>query len=85
MQPDEIPERTRRQLAKLPPGKRAKAQAALARTRTPEFRAQVSADRAALDHEYHETGRILTIGNTADAMGKRRFILDLRRERGAQG
>ncbi len=85
MDPSKISERTRRQLEKLPPEKRAKAEAAVARTQTPEFRAQVVADRETLDREYRTTGRIATIGGTADQGDAQRFIADLRRVREAQG
>jgi DNA-binding XRE family transcriptional regulator len=85
MDPSKISERTRRQLEKLPPEKRAKAEAAAARTQTSEFRAQAAAARAMLDREYRETGRIATIGDAADAGDAQRFIMDLRRIRETQG
>jgi hypothetical protein len=55
MDANRISERTRRQLEKLSPEKRAKAEAAIARTQTPEYRGAEAADRAALDREHRET------------------------------
>jgi hypothetical protein len=45
MDPSKISERMRRQFEGMPPEKRAKAEAAFARTRTPEFRARAIGDR----------------------------------------
>ena len=75
---EEVPDRTRRQLEDLPPEKRAKAETAIARTRTPEFRARAAAARAALDEEYRVTGTIATAGAPP-------FVLLLKRERETRG
>jgi DNA-binding phage protein len=85
MDPSKISERTRRQIADLPPEDRARAEAAVARTQTPEFRARVAADRAALDREYRETGTLSTTRPPAAASDVPGFIIDLRREREARG
>jgi DNA-binding XRE family transcriptional regulator len=61
MEAPDISERTRRQLDKLPPEKRAKALEALARTQTPEYRAREAAEREALDGEFRRTGRVATV------------------------
>jgi hypothetical protein len=62
-------DRTREALAKLPPAKRAKAEAIIAQTQTPEALAQDAADRAALEREYRETGRIATVSEKAAPEG----------------
>src|SRR5262249_6138963 len=55
-----LSERPGRQLDALPPEKRARALAIIARTQDPEYREREAADRAALDEEYRRTGRIAT-------------------------
>jgi ribosome-binding protein aMBF1 (putative translation factor) len=84
MDENEIPERMRRQLDRLPPDRRAKAEAAFAKTQTPEFRERAAADRAALDRERRETGTIAALPNSGVSETDR-FILELRREREARG
>jgi ribosome-binding protein aMBF1 (putative translation factor) len=79
-----VSERTRRQLEAMPPQKRAEAEAILARTQTPEFRAQVALDRAVLDREYRETGTIATM-DPATVAELRQFFCDLRAAREAVG
>jgi ribosome-binding protein aMBF1 (putative translation factor) len=88
MDPTRISKRTREALEKLPPDKRARAEAIIAQTQTPEARAKDAADRAILDREYRETGRIATIsekGNLEDAVQFRHFINTLRAERLSHG
>jgi ribosome-binding protein aMBF1 (putative translation factor) len=88
MDASRISERTQRQLEKLSPEKRAKAEAAIARTQTPEYRAKVAADRVALDREYRETGRIATVSGAvsgADLESIKGFLAALRGEREARG
>ena len=53
-----ISELSRRQLEALPPEKRAKVEAVIERTQTPESRAREAAKRIELEREYRETGRI---------------------------
>jgi ribosome-binding protein aMBF1 (putative translation factor) len=86
MDVSKVSERTRRRLEAMPPEGRAKAEAAVARTQTPEFRARVAADRSALDREFRETGTIAT-GKVAVASEEtmRVFIGTLKREREAKG
>jgi ribosome-binding protein aMBF1 (putative translation factor) len=79
-----ISDRTRRQLEQLPPEKREKALAIVARTQTPEYRAREAADREALDREWRETGRVATVA-PADLDRLREFLGCLRRERESQG
>jgi DNA-binding phage protein len=65
MQPKKpINERVRRQLEKLSPEDRAKAEAAIARTQVPEFRAEMARAREALDQEFRETGTIASRGQS---------------------
>ena len=58
MDPNRLAERTRQALAALPPEKRARAEAALTRIQSPEYREQEQRDREALDREYRATGTI---------------------------
>jgi hypothetical protein len=67
MNPAKLSDRTREALEKLPPDKRARAKAIIAQTQTPEARAKDAADRAALDREFRETGRIATVSGQANA------------------
>ena len=57
-----ISELTRRQLEALPPEKRAKVEAVIERTQTPESRAREATKRIELEREYRETGRIAAGG-----------------------
>jgi len=52
---------------------------------TPEFRARVAADRAALDREYRETGNIATTRDPHGPGEVHSFIAELRRQREARG
>jgi hypothetical protein len=65
MDPTKLSARSRKALAKLPPEKRARAEAIIAQTQTPEARSKDSADRATLEREYRETGRIATASEKA--------------------
>jgi DNA-binding XRE family transcriptional regulator len=88
MEPLKGAERTRQQLEKLSPEKRAQAEAILDRTRTPEFRAEMAAARETLDREYRETGRISTVGESIlgpEGPGLTTFLSGLRRAREAKG
>src|SRR5205814_5122438 len=88
MDPTRLSKRTLEALEKLPPEKRARAEAVIARTQTPEARAKDAADRAVLDREYRETGRITTIREKVpaeDAVVFSQFIKTLRDERLARG
>src|SRR3954447_6098439 len=83
-----ISERTRAALEKLPADKRARAEEIIARTQTPEARAKDAADRAILDREFAETGRIATVSEKLDpddAAVFRRFVASLREARLARG
>jgi ribosome-binding protein aMBF1 (putative translation factor) len=84
MDPTRLSKRTLEALKKLPPTARRRASAIIGRTQTPEYRAKDAADRAMLDREYRQTGRIGTMGEKVDPEDKlhfRRFIQKLRRER----
>ena len=83
MDPSKISERTRRQLEKLP-AEKARAESAAARMQTPDA-ARVAADRAALDHEYRETGNIATTRDPHGPGEVQSFIVELRRQREARG
>lgn len=88
MNPNQLSERTRKALEKLPPDKRGRAEAIIALTQTPEARANDTADRAILDREYRETGRIATMGEKLDLDDSatfRTFIEALRDERLTRG
>lgn len=84
MKPIKVAERTRRQLDSLPPEKRAEAEAILARTQTPEYRAREAAQRDAIQREIRETGRIAMIP-AKELDGLKTFLETLRREREARG
>jgi hypothetical protein len=88
MDPTRLSKRTLEAMKKLSPGARARAETIIARTQTPESRAKDAADRAMLDREYRETGRIATLGEktNADAAALfRQFIKSLREERLSRG
>jgi hypothetical protein len=83
-----ISDRTRRQLDRLSPEKRAKALEVIARTQAPGYRAGEAAARDALDREYRETGRIASGKEPlppAEVERLRGFLADLRRVREAGG
>ena len=88
MDPNRLSKRTLEALEKLPAGKRARAESIIARTQTPEARPEDAADRAVLEREYRETGRIATIGEKVspeDIDHFRHFVETLRNERLARG
>ncbi len=88
MDPTRLSKRTLEALENLPADKRARAESIVARTQTPEARAQDAADRAVLEREYRETGRIAAIGDKAsleDRVHFRHFVETLRDERVARG
>src|SRR5271166_2288780 len=80
--------RTRAVLEKLPDEKRTRAEAIITQTQTPEARARDAADRAILDREYRETGRIATVSeklDPEDLAAFRAFISTLRDARLTRG
>jgi hypothetical protein len=82
MDPERLSERTRRSLAALPPDKRAKAEAALARIQSPEYRKSERSDREVLDREYRATGTIsATPVGDLNAAPFQAFIRSLRQAR----
>jgi ribosome-binding protein aMBF1 (putative translation factor) len=86
MDPDRLSERTRRSLAALPPEKRARAEAAIARIQSPEYGEQERRDREALDREYRATGAIActpVAGAAEEEFGG--FLRSLRQERESAG
>jgi len=69
---------------RLTPDQRARIEAAKARRRTPEARAEEAKIRETLDREYRETGTIEAAGDaiaTDDMIAFSRFMFSLRRER----
>jgi hypothetical protein len=64
-----LSEQAREALEKLPTEKRAKAEAVIAKTQTPESRAKDTAERAALERECRQTGRIATVSEKATTEG----------------
>ena len=86
MNPDRLSRRTLEALAALPPDKRARAEAAITRIQSPEYREDERRDREALDREYRATG---TIASTpfpqADAEAFEAFLRSLRRARESAG
>jgi ribosome-binding protein aMBF1 (putative translation factor) len=88
MDPTRLSKRTLDALEPMPPDKRSRIEAIIAKSQTPEARAKIASDRDILDREYRETGRIATIGekvNSEDAAVFSRFIEALRDERLARG
>ena len=88
MDPTRLSRPTREALEKLPVDKRLRAEEAIARTQTPDARARDASDRAILDQEYRETGRIATIGekiDPEDAAAFRKFLDHLRKARLTRG
>jgi len=72
----------------MPRDKRARIEAIIARSQTPEARAKSTADREMLDREYRETGRIATVSEKTtieDSAAFSQFISRLRDERLARG
>jgi DNA-binding XRE family transcriptional regulator len=70
--------------SQLTPDQRVRIEAAKARRRTPEARAEEAEIREALDREYRETGTIKAAGDaieTEDMIAFSRFMFSLRRER----
>jgi ribosome-binding protein aMBF1 (putative translation factor) len=86
MDPNRLAERTRQALAALPPEKRARAEAALNRIQSPEYREREQRDREVLDREYRETGTIAATP-VADAGDEalQEFLRSLRRARESAG
>jgi ribosome-binding protein aMBF1 (putative translation factor) len=86
MDPKRLSERTRRTLAALPPEKRARAEAALDRIQSPEYREEERRVREVLDQEYRTTGTIAcTPLSQADADDFEGFIRSLRAARESAG
>jgi len=86
MDPRRLSERTRQSLAALSPEKRARAEAALTRIQSPEYREREQRDREALDREYRATGTIASTPTTeADVEAFQGFIRSLRQERESAG
>ena len=88
MKPNHLSERTRQALEKLPPDRRVRAEAIIAQSQAPEARANDATDRAILEREYRETGRISTMGEKLDpddSVTFRSFVEALRDERLARG
>ena len=86
MNPRRLSDRTRRSLAALPPEKRARAEAALARTQSTEYQERERQDREALDQEYRATGTISGRPITAvDSEAFQGFIRSLRQARESAG
>jgi DNA-binding XRE family transcriptional regulator len=70
--------------SQLTPDQRARIEAARAKRRTPEVRAEEAKIREALDREYRETGTIKAAGDSIemeDLLAFSRFMFSLRRER----
>jgi ribosome-binding protein aMBF1 (putative translation factor) len=83
-----LSKRTLEALAKMPGTKRARIEAIVGRSQTPEVRAKSAADRDILDHEYRKTGRIATVSEKAiveDSAAFSQLISRLRDERRARG
>ena len=79
MDPRRLSNRTRQALAALPPEKRARAEVAIARIQSPEYRERERQQREALDREYRETGTIAaTPAPEIDAEAFQAFIRSLR-------
>ncbi len=86
MDPKRLSERTRQSLSALSPEKRARAEAALARIQSPEYREQEQSDRDALDREYRATGTIASTPTTEVGVeALQGFIRSLRQERESAG
>jgi ribosome-binding protein aMBF1 (putative translation factor) len=88
VEPARLSQRTLEALAKMPGDQRAKIEAIVARSQTPEAGAQSAANRDILDREYRETGRIATVSEKAtveDLAAFRQLITRLRETRLARG
>jgi len=86
MDPTRLSKRTRQSLATLSPEKRARAEAALARIQSPEYRERERNDRDALDREYRATGTIAFTATTElDVEALQGFIRSLRQQRESAG
>jgi hypothetical protein len=86
METNRLSERTRRALAALSPEKRARAEAALGRIQSPEYRERERQDREALDREYRATGTIAaTPAAEGDAEAFEGFLRSLRGARESAG
>jgi ribosome-binding protein aMBF1 (putative translation factor) len=83
-----LSKRTLEALDKMPRDQRARIEAIIARSQTPEARAKSAAELAILDKEHRETGRIATVSEKTtveDSATFTRFISRLRDERLARG
>ncbi len=86
METNRLAERTRQALAALPPEKRARAEAALTRIQSPEYREKERQDREALDREYRATGTIATTPVAGvDVEAFQELLQSLRRARESAG
>src|SRR5262249_55440293 len=86
MDPKRLSERTRQALAALPPEKRSRAEAAITRIQSPEYRETERQDREALDGEHRATGTIAaTRIREADGEAFEGFIRSLRQARETAG
>jgi ribosome-binding protein aMBF1 (putative translation factor) len=86
MDPKQLSERTRQAMAAVPPEKRSRAEAAITRIQSPEYREQERQDRAALDREHRATGTIAATPITeADVEAFAGFIRSLRQARETAG
>ena len=83
-----LSKRTLEALDKMPRDKRARIEAIVVRSQTPEARAKSTANRDILDREYRETGRIAAVSEKTtveDSATFSQFISRLRDERLARG
>ncbi len=88
MDPSQLSERIRQALAALPPQQRARAEAAITRIQSPEYREWERLDREALDREYRDAGTIASNSLTdteADVEAFQRFLGSLRPARESAG
>ena len=82
--PTKVSERTRRRLEEMSPEKRARIEALLARTQSPEYRARERAEREILDREYRQTGTISRV-SPAERQMVLEFVVRLEQSREALG
>jgi ribosome-binding protein aMBF1 (putative translation factor) len=86
MDPKRLSERTRQALAALPPEKWSRAEAAITRIQSREYREKERQDREAPDREHRATGTIATTQITeADVEAFEGFIRSLRQARETAG
>jgi ribosome-binding protein aMBF1 (putative translation factor) len=86
MNPTKLSKRSNQSLAAMPPEKRARAEAALSRIQSPEYRERERRDREALDREYRATGTIsATPVDGLDVEAFQAFIRTLREARESAG